>query len=94
MPGENFFTGDVYDIVGEWQMHNLAFLFVAPAKTVVGAFGKSKISTSLNQISEQSKILNLKSSLQAEDRDFVRKPSVALKWLNKICTFNVLNWGD
>ena len=95
--GENFFTGDVYDIVGEWQMQNAAFW--APISLASqGNIGIGIVGAKLTH--ESSISVSFDSNLVAEkNRGQIRKygvyyPSKALSYFNRILTFNFLNWGD
>ena len=92
-----YFTGDVYDIVGEWQMHNAAFW--APISLASqGNIGIGIVGAKLTH--ENSISVSFDSNLAAEkNRGQIRKygvyyPSKALSYFNRILTFNFLNWGD
>ena len=85
--GSDFFTGDVYDIVGEWQAHNFASLIS----------GSLMISdpiwfVALQGVHKRSVHADIGSSIDAEDDFIVRFPSKVCKWVNKISTLNLLNW--
>ena len=83
--GENFFTGDVYDIVGEWQMHNVAF-WAPVAIASQGGLINIGIGIVGAKLTHESSIdAQFGSSLEAEsDRWYVYYPSNILKWINKI----------
>lgn len=97
--GTKFFTGDVYDIIGEWQVHNVAF-WMTLGTAVVGALALDPIAATAGTMAlpftfKSGMDLNLGSSLESEkDRWYVYYPSQILKWLNKIGSLNCLNWGD
>ena len=95
--GSNFFTGDSYDIVGEWQAHNIAanftrtlmaLLFVPLALLSNGDY----FWNIMHNIYERSAHVDLGPSIAAEDDWYVRLPSYILKWIIKILSFNSLEW--
>ena len=91
----NYFTGDVYDIVGEWQMHNLAF-WTPVAIASQGGLINIGIGIVGAKLTHESAInARFGSSIEAEsDRGIVYYPSNILKWINKIGSLNILNWGE
>ena len=94
--GTKYFTGDVYDIIGEWQAHNLAahvtglglILTAIPS----GLFGSGNIFSGLYDLHRRSVHVDLGSELKSEYRLVVRGVSQIYKWLNKIISLNILNW--
>ncbi len=94
--GTNFFTGDVYDIVGEWQAHNFAAIVtgIGLAITAIpsGVFGSGHVYSFIKPYHISSVHVNLGNSLAAEERGIVRGISQIFKWYNKIFTLNILNW--
>lgn len=94
--GTPYFQGDVYDIVGEWQMHN--FVFWAPiALLTSGDLGTTAIGAGLTYyLHSSTQNANIGSSIETENNGLrkytVYYPSQVFKWLNKIGTFDILNW--
>ena len=96
--GSNFFTGDVYDIVGEWQAHNLAADisgFGLAGAFVLNIFLSNayQLFDDIYSIHQSSVHLDLGSSLEVEkNRPLVYYISQFYKWYYKIFSFNCLNW--
>lgn len=85
--GSNFFNGDPYDIVGEWQAHNLAF-WGPKSVAGIGVIGGDPISTMVgilvdSKISDNAQDVNLGRNINEDKRFFVRLFSKILKWVNK-----------
>ena len=95
--GSNFFTGDPYDIVGEWQAHNLAAIltgslmvldFIPLALLSNGDYFWSK----LYNAHSSSVHTDIGPNINSEKRGIVRVVSKIYKWINKILSFDILNW--
>ena len=94
--GTNYFTGDVYDIIGEWQAHNFAAqvtgLGLALTAIPSGLFGSGNIFSGIYNLHSRSVHVDLGNDLNSETRGVVQGFSQIYKWLNKIFSFNILNW--
>ena len=81
-----YFTGGVYDIVGEWQWHNAVY-------TVMNV-SMNPIVANMFSWTKQAKSLNLGQNLEAEYPNRAIKvylPSVFFKQINEKITFELLN---
>ena len=85
--GTNFFTGDVYDIIGEWQAHNFAALVI---DSIIITCPISYFF--LKDYHNRSFHADIGSSVEEEDGFLVRTASQIFKWINKISTLDFLNW--
>lgn len=95
--GSRFFTGSPYDIVGEWQAHNLAahltgaLLFIGITKPT-SLLGNPDIVSKLYDHHYSSVHLNVGPNINSEKRLLVRGVSKIYKWLSKILSLNILEW--
>lgn len=85
--GSNFFDGDVYDIIGEFQFHN-----IVAYTTGIIMISDPILGVVLYDIHSRSVYTDIGSNINEENRDFVRVPSKIFKWINKIITFDILKW--
>ena len=98
--GSNFFTGNVYDIVGEWQAHNLASdisLLTMSATFIPCVLTSSggEVFMDIYDVYYKSRHVDLGPNLNVEkdSRPYVYYASEGFKWINVIFSFNILNWG-
>ena len=84
-------------IVGEWQAHNIvsnftrtlmALIFVTLALLSNGYY----LWNIMHNIYERSAHVYLGPSIAAEDDWYVKLLSYILKWINKVLSFNSLEW--
>ena len=73
--GSKFFTGDPYDIVGEWQAHNIAVNFTRTLMALIFVSLALLSNGDYYNIYERSVHVDLGSSIAAEDDWYVRLPS-------------------
>ena len=92
--GSRFFDGDPYDIVGEWQAHNVAAIVIknvkprpATRKLTEFIFGKS-----VDSLYDRSIHADIGSNIDAENEVLVRFASKFFKELSRCASFDVLNW--
>jgi len=93
--GSNYFTGDVYDIVGEWQAHNAAAIITGigmVASSIDLLTSNATVFNYFYDLHKSSVHVDIGNSINAEKRGVVRVISKIFKWINKIGTWNILNW--
>ena len=94
--GERFFTGDAYDIVGEWAAHNFASMITGSALTLISGLPDNSIKTLLFKhtynLHRRSVHLDLGTNIEANDSVIVSAVSYAFKELYRKLTFYVLYW--
>lgn len=95
--GSNFFNGDPYDIVGEWQAHNFAANLTG-ISLVLGLAPMSLLSngdlvlSKIYEYHERSVHADIGPNINSEDNGLVKFVSVIFKWIFKISSLNILEW--
>ena len=95
--GTNFFNGDPYDIVGEWQTHNFAAQITGIAMVALSiplslvSFGDQAMSK-IYGLHSSSVHVDLGPNINSDNRGIVRFVSKLFKWAIKISSINILEW--